>query len=141
MESLKGMPVRNQSRRKGAAIVELSLCLLLVFTIVIAVMEFGRLVFAYTTLAGATREAARYAMVHGSKSTSPATEEDIRAQVSKWAIGLNPASLTVDTTWDPANTPGSRVQIQSSYNFSPFGSLVLSAPIRIGSRTEMVISQ
>ena len=121
--------------------VEFALCFLLVFSVVYSVIEFGRFVFVYNTLAGATREAARYAIVHGSKSGSIATPADIRAQVTRWTIGLDPASLTVNTTWVPANTPGSLVRIQTSYNFSPMAGLVLHNPLTIGSRSEMVMSQ
>ena len=85
--------------------VELSLCFLLVFSLIYAVMEFSRVVYSYNILAGATREASRYAMVHGSKSGSAATASDIQAQVERWAIGLNTSALTVTTTWTPSNTP------------------------------------
>ena len=120
---------------------EVSLSLLLVLTIVIAIMEFGRIVYSYSILAGATKEAARYAIVHGSRSSSPATEADIRAQVNRFAIGLETSSITVQTTWVPANTPGSRVQIQTSYNIAPMTGVILGSPLTLGSRSEMVISQ
>ena len=84
--------------------VELSLCFLLVFSLIYALMEFSRVVYCYNILAGATREASRYAIVHGSKSGSVATASDIQAQVARWAIGLDTSALTVNTTW----TPGTR---------------------------------
>ena len=46
---------------------EFGLCFLLVFGLVYAIFEFGRVVYSYNVLAGATREASRYAMVHGAK--------------------------------------------------------------------------
>ena len=57
-------------------------------SLIYALMEFSRFVYCYNILAGATREASRYAMVHGSKSGAPATASDIQAQVERWGIGL-----------------------------------------------------
>jgi Flp pilus assembly protein TadG len=139
--SVRKQAIRSRKGQQGATILEFSLSFLLVFTILIAIMEFARFVYSYSILAGATKEAARYAIVHGSRSGSPATAADIRAQVSRWAIGLDPGLMTVDTNWVPANTPGSRVQIQTRYNIAPMTGLILRAPITLGSRSEMVISQ
>jgi Flp pilus assembly protein TadG len=134
----------NASRRttqKGAAMVELSLCFLLIFTLVYGLMEFSRVVYSYNILAGATREASRYAMVHGSKSGSVATASDIQTQVSRWAIGLDSSALTVNTTWIPGNTPGSSVRVESSYTLTPITSLIIGNSLTLSSRSEMVISQ
>ena len=119
---------------------EFSLVFLLIFTLVYAVVQFGWLVYSYNVLAGATREATRYAMVHGSESLSPATNESIRAKVQQWSFGLDSSALTVNTTWDPSNVPGSTVRIQAAYTVRPFANLI-PLPITIGSKSEMVISQ
>ena len=120
---------------------EFALCALLFLGVVLGIMEFGRLVYSYTVLAGATREASRYAMVHGSRSGSPATEEDILAELKRWAIGLDRDAISVDATWTPSNAPGSLVRVQSSYTVSPFVKLIIPSSITIGSRSELVISQ
>ena len=119
---------------------EFSLVFLLIFTLVYAVAQFGWVVYSYNVLAGATREATRYAMVHGSESISPATNESIRAKVQQWSFGLDSTALTVNTTWDPSNVPGSKVRIQTAYTVRPFANLI-PLPITIGSQSEMVISQ
>jgi Flp pilus assembly protein TadG len=104
-------------------------------------MEFGRFIFSYNVLAAATREGARYAMVHGSKSASPATSSVIETKVRSWAIGLETSSLSVTTTWTPDKTPGSTVQVSASYPLSPMTGLIFTSPITIGSGSQMVISQ
>ena len=121
--------------------VELSLCLLLAVTLVYAVMEFGRIVYSYTVLAGATREASRYAIVHGSLSGSPATQTEIREQVTRWAIGLDTSAVAVNATWVPSNAPGSTVRVEATYTITPFSWLLVKQPLVLGSRSEMVISQ
>jgi Flp pilus assembly protein TadG len=71
--------MNRKQRQRGAATVEFGLAFLLFFTFIISIMEFGRIVSAYNILAGATREASRYATVHGSASGSPATDTDIQS--------------------------------------------------------------
>jgi Flp pilus assembly protein TadG len=136
------MAMSNHRRnQKGAVIVEHALIFLLFFVVLYAIMEFGRIVYLYNSLAGATREAARYAIVNGSRSASPATNADIRARLLRWGVGFDPTSLTVNTTWTPNNAPGSKVRIESSYNISLMSGLIYNAPLTISSRSEMVISQ
>jgi Flp pilus assembly protein TadG len=131
----------KRKNQKGSAMIEFALCFLLMFGLLYGVMEFSRIVYSRTVLAGATREASRYAMVHGSRSASPATNEAIRAQVLRWSFGLNPAALVVNTTWDPSNSPGSTVRVEASYTIAPFTRLILDTPLTLASRSEMVISQ
>jgi Flp pilus assembly protein TadG len=138
---MKGESMKKRSLEKGSAAVEFALCFLLVFLIAYSVMEFARAAYAYTVLAGATREAARYAVVHGSKSGSPATQTTIEERVERWAVGLNSSALTVNTTWTPSNSPGSKVRVDASYSVAPFTRLILSQPLTLSSRSELVISQ
>jgi Flp pilus assembly protein TadG len=134
--------MRNRRRnQKGAVLVEHALVFLVFFVTLYAIMEFGRVVYLYNSLAGATREAARYAIVSGSRSASPATNMDIKARVMQWGIGFNESALNVNTTWSPNNNPGSKVRIDSTYNIALMTGLIYSAPLAIRSRSEMVISQ
>ena len=132
---------RERNPRRGGALVESSLALLLFLGLIFAVVEFGRAVYAYNVLAAATREATRYAIVHGSGSSSPATQEDIRTRVIRWGIGLNPSALTVSASWQPSNAPGSTVAVRSDYALSPIAKLVFRNAITLTTRSEMVISQ
>ena len=131
----------NRNSQKGSAIIEFALCFLLILSMLYGVLEFSRIVYSRTVLAGATREASRYAMVHGSRSGSPATDATIRSQVIRWGYGLDPTALVVNTTWDPSNTPGSRVRVETSYTIAPFTRLIMGGPMTLASRSEMVISQ
>jgi Flp pilus assembly protein TadG len=134
------MRIRTRNQ-KGAAMVEYSLVILLFLTALYAIMEFGRFIFIYNVLAGATREGARYAIVHGNKSAHLATDSDVQDKVRSWAVGLDTASLSVTTTWVPGKGPGSTVSIQSSYPLIPMTGLIFTSPITIGSHSEMMISQ
>ena len=131
---------RKQTQR-GAARVEFALSFLLFFMVVYAIMEFGRVVACYNILAGATREGARYATVHGSARGSVATASDIQNVVRQWSIGLDPNSVVVTTTWAPGNSPGNQVKVRAQYTVAPFTGLILASGIPLGSNSVMVISQ
>ena len=105
------------------------------------IMEFSRFVQAYVVLAGATREAARYAMVHGSQSGSVATNDAIQAVVRRWCTSLEQSAVEVTTAWEPNNSPGSRVRIRARYAMSPMTRLIAADKLTLSAQSEMVISQ
>lgn len=128
--------------QRGDTLIELSLSFLLFFTMLCAVMEFGRAVCAYNVLAGAAREGARYAIVHGSASGSPATNTDIQTVVRRWAIGLDSSSVNVTTTWASGNGPGAPVLVTVQYTLSSLTNFIPGiGSMTLGSRSQMVISQ
>src|SRR6266478_703641 len=98
--------------QRGSVIVESALCLPTFLIVVFAVMDFSRAVSAYNILAGAAREGTRYAAVHGKYSGVEASSSDVSNSVKKWALGLNPQSVTTTTTWTPDKKPGSTVKVQ-----------------------------
>jgi hypothetical protein len=59
------LPLRRRSRSRGQALVEFALIAPLLFLLIIAIIEAGRLVFFYHLINEAAREGARYAIVHG----------------------------------------------------------------------------
>ncbi len=133
--------MRRRNRQRGSSIVELSISLLVFMVTLIGIMDFGRIAGAYNILAGATKEAARYAIVHGSMSGSAATNSDIQSIVQHWAIGLDPGSLNVTTTWAPGNTPGSTVQVVATYTITPILIWISGSSFTISSQSKMIISQ
>jgi Flp pilus assembly protein TadG len=128
-------------REKGAAMVEYGLSLLLFLTVVYAIMEFGRFIYSYNVLAGATREGARYAIVHGSQSGALASSDMVQNEVRRWAIGLNTSSITVTTTWPSGFTRGQTVLVKSTYPLTPMTGFIYQSAINVGSQSQMVISQ
>ena len=122
-------------------------------------MELGRAVLMYGTLAHATREGARFAIVRGSESSSyrgdtweagPAwesTRKDVELKVKGMATGFGSA-VTVTTTWDPAsspgcvpdNKPGCVVRVRSEATFTPLTTLLGLGPITMSATSQMVIS-
>ncbi len=124
-------PLTSRRGEHGQALVEFSLVSVVFFLLVFGMVDVGRAVWNYNTLAQATREGARYAIVHGSDSadpsgpggdhyTAPDADAMITQQVEKFGGGLNPSQLTVQSEWpDGSNISGSHITVTSEYEFQP----------------------
>ena len=119
----------------GNALIELAIVGVLFFTLVLGIMEFGRAIWMYGTVAHLAREGARYAIVRGTESGDTASATDVETYVQSRAAGMT--GLAVTTVWDPDNDPGSVVQVQVDRTFNPvvpmlgLGSIVLSSTSRL----------
>lgn len=118
-------------RERGQALVEFSVVGVIFFIVVFGLIDVGRAVWNHNTLAQATREGARYAIVHGAHSsdpsgpgtthfTAPNSDAMVTAEVQQHAGGLDGSDLTVDADWiDGSNLTGSRVKVTSRYVYEP----------------------
>jgi Flp pilus assembly protein TadG len=114
----------------------LSAFLLLTF----GVMEFSMAVLAYNFVNYSSRDAARYASVHGSQCHAPATADDIQNFVRQEAIGLPSSSVNVDTTWEsPTHDPGTLVTVTVSYNVIPLVGLAIDHNLAVSGTSKMRI--
>ncbi len=116
---------------RGQALVEFALVAIVFFIFVFGMIDAGRAVWNYNTLAQATREGTRYAIVHGSDSTAPSgpgsetytppdSDTMVTQQVEKFGGGLNTSRLTVRSEWpDGTNIAGNQVTVTSEYEFEP----------------------
>lgn len=131
--------LRNKGRRRGATMIEFSLGFLIFLIVLLGIMEFGRAVWTYTTVAHAAKQATRYAMIRGTAIV--ATDAEVRAVAEKNAIGLSKSDLGVFTTWTPDRERGSFVQVRITYPVSFLASsLVSSTPsVLISSTSRHVV--
>jgi Flp pilus assembly protein TadG len=97
-------------RRPGTTLVETALVLWITFMLIVGLVVLGLGVFRYQQTAAVTREAARWASVHGGQFAQEmgqpaATEETVKDQViPRLATGLDPNQIKVFTvTWDDAS--------------------------------------
>jgi hypothetical protein len=66
--------------------------------------------------------------------------DDIQTYVRNEAQGINnPSALTVQTSWNPNNSPGSTVNVQVSYSYHPFYPFN-DVTLPLSSSAQMVIS-
>ncbi len=139
-----GNPVRDSHRRRkerGAVLVEFVLSFLLFFLVtLVGIMDLGQGIWAHNVLAHASHEAARFAIVRGADSLSPATESDIRDYLHSRLPFLDSDSVTVSVTWDPPDkSPGGTVEIQATYTFKPLIATFLP-DIPLSSTSQMVVT-
>ena len=151
------MSARNHSRHpRGQALAEFALVAPLLFLLIFGIIEFGRFIFSYEVLNNATREGARYAIVHGSNSlcpsgpmpggaTSPSSCADpsgaaVKAQVvnNAFTLGVTPSQVAV--SWpDVDNGRGHDVQVLTTYTFRTIIPLPIPA-IGMTARSTLVIN-
>lgn len=123
-------------RERGQALLEFALAGIVFFLLVFGMIDAGRAVWSYNTLAEATREGTRYAIVHGADSSDPSgpgsayytppnSDAMVAAEVQRFIGGLDPSLLTVESDWvDGDNQLGSQVRVTSQYTYEPmFGFL------------------
>ena len=148
-------PRINKRRRneEGSVLIEFAFVSLLLIVQLVGIMEAGRAVWMYGTLAHATREGARYAIVRGAESKAyrgaswEAVASGVQDRVRAMSTGFG-NSVTVTTTWDPAgdpacvpdNKPGCVVRVVSTVPYSPVTRLVPFGNITMSATSQMVIS-
>lgn len=150
------MNLRQRLRQqRGATLVEVPFALLWVFLVTFGLVESGRLMLAYTTLADAARAGTRYAIVHGSYRagsgvdgpSGPGNTTNVEAVVKKVtsAAGLRATNTTVyDTGAEPmyldgTNNIGARVRVKVSYPFTSILPLLAPFSVTIGGTSEGII--
>jgi len=145
---------------RGDDAVETALTIVLLLTLLFGILAFGQALYTYHFVANAARVATRWASVRGYSCKGlaggcPAAASDVTTYVANVAgLGLNPAKLTVNTTWLPSpstsfkppcstysNYPGCVVQVQVVYNYNFLLPLLPSSSFNMQSTSQMVISQ
>ena len=137
--------------RRGQSLVEFSLVSLLLCLLILSVVEIGRMVLVYATVANAANAGARYAAVHGSSRTGggvdgpsgpAANPSPVVTVVGNFATaGPINRSLLEITVGYPAgsNAPGQPVNVTVVYPYDPFTTW-LPFRVRLGSTTQGVIA-
>ena len=105
--------------KRGAAAVEFALVSTAFLTMLLGVMEVARYVADRQDLMSAVHTTGRYAIVHGSASSSPATTTSLKQMVGNSLFLINSSSVTATASFSPNNSPGSKVTITASYTWTP----------------------
>jgi Flp pilus assembly protein TadG len=81
----------------------MAIVLPIILVFILGSIDFAQVMYAYDTVSEAARGGARYAIVHGSMSSSPvgpaANDATVASQVKTYAPALDPSRLTVTSTW------------------------------------------
>jgi len=110
----------GSERSRGQALVEFALVVPLLFLLILGTIEAGRFIFYYEVMNNATREGARYAIVHGADSTCPSGPpppgyvnncdlpgDNVKSAVSTAALDLagTGALIVHEPVWTNRSTP------------------------------------
>ena len=102
---------RAPQRRSGATVVECAVVYPAVFLVILCLLVGAAGVFRYSQLASLTREAARYASVHGGqyaremKVTAPTPADIYNNVILPMAEGLDTSQLNYSITYNTSNWP------------------------------------
>jgi hypothetical protein len=110
----------GRQRSRGQALVEFTLVAPMLFLLILGTIEAGRFIFFYEVMNHATREGARYAIVHGSDSTCPSgpppagevnncdpSGDNIKAAMAEAALDLAGVGdlIVHEPVWTSRSTP------------------------------------
>ncbi len=103
----------NRKVRPGTTLVESALVYPVLFMIVLGIIILGIVVFRYQQVSHISREASRWASVHGTQyarenKTTAATPQDVYDKaIEPYAAGMQAADMTYSVTWntDARGTP------------------------------------
>jgi len=147
--------IRRVQKDEGSTLIEFSLVAFMFIIVLASVVEMGRMVLVYTTVANAARAGARYAIVHGGDRTgsgvdgpsgpgSPCTCTQITTVVTNFASAglVDTTRLTVTVGYpNGSNAAGKAVTVTVSYPYDaliPYFSTLLN--ITMGSTSEGIIT-
>lgn len=144
-------PSRKRNCR-GQALVEFAFVAVGLIALTFGVVEIGRMVLCYTTIANAARIGTRYAIVHG--SDNPASISQIQDVVKGFLKAgtvntatvstCNPGtSLDICVTYPSAGTckdPGCQVKVTVNYPYDPIMTYYSLGSINLASTSEGVIT-
>jgi len=116
-------------------LVEFAACAVLTIMMLLVVIEFGRMVLVYTTVANASRIGIRFAMVHGSDNAATTTQVQTIVNNYLTAAAIDTSSATVNVTYpgyascaSGSKIPGCPVKVTVSY---PYQTMVTYFPINV----------
>ena len=141
----------GRAGRAGQTMVEFSVVAVLTAIMLLFVVEIGRTVLVYTTVANAARAGVRYAIVHGSTRSAGSTVDNasgpgadptqVVTVVKHFASGglLTTSRLVIHVTYPGgSNAPGQYVTISVVYPYDPL-TTYFSKTLRLGSATQGII--
>ena len=115
----------------GSVLIETALSLMLIMTVVLGIIECCMMVYSYSVYADAARQGVRYAIVHGTASSScsgpssgcaDSAGANVAALVKSYASSYTApvAGLTVLATYpDHSSAAPSRVMVTVTYTYIP----------------------
>ena len=137
------MKLRRAER--GATLVEAALTILLFFTLIFSILEFGRAYNIYQLATNAAREGSRFSVAPFPGTSTLPTAGDVETHVRDFLASANVsgASVTVNQTAVGSTVNGialisTEVDVQAPYSFIffPFGTIQMNAKAVMRNETD-----
>ena len=140
---------------RGSSLLEFALISFMFVIVLAGVVEMGRMVLVYNTIANAAREGTRYAIVHGGTRSGPGATgvngpsgpgntTQVQTVVKNFASAglVDTTALTITVSYPNGNnTAGSPVAVKVLYTYDPFVNFFSSIlNTTLGSTSEGVIT-
>lgn len=119
-----------------------ALTLLVFFTFLFAILEFGRAYNIYQVLTDAAREGARYSVAPYTQTSTLPSIADVQARVNTFLNSANVTGATVDVSQTVSQTINgnpivfTQVQVQAPYQFLFFRFATLNLKTKVVMRNE-----
>lgn len=134
--------MRRSDGKRGQAMLEFLLVIVLFMMTLMGTFEVCRLLLSFSALANASRVGVRYATTHGSENESgyPTDATEIETIVRDFTAGtlIGRSDINVTTLWFGGTDPGDEVQVTVQYQYQPF--ILLPMSTSLTSRTRGVIT-
>ena len=131
---------RLRADRRGALAIEFGFALPVLILITAGLFDVSLLLWSSSTIENAAAEGARFAIVNGGASPTPASAADIETYIRTQAVGVPATALNVDVTWQPNNQSGSRVTVALAYTHNFLvGGLIGLDPVAINKTSRMIV--
>ena len=133
----------NRRTQKGGTLLEAAITLMLFFTLIFGVLEFGRAYNLYQTITNASREGARYSVAPFPGTNNLPTTPQVEARVQQYldSVGARSASIAVSQnttgTVNGVNVVYTQVNVSAPYSFLffPFGSVTMQTSAQMRNET------
>jgi len=128
-------------RERGATLVEFAISVSMALLVMVACVEFDRVLLVYNSLTYAAQRGVRYATVHGSDRTTtagdppsgPSDTSHVTAVTKYFAKfgALDSSKLTIKVNYPNGNSnPGSTVTVSVSYPYDPMTYVPISLTLK-----------
>ncbi len=133
----------NRRSQKGGTLLEAAITLMLFFTLIFGVLEFGRAYNLYQAITNAAREGARYSVAPFPGANNLPTSAEVQARVQQYlnSVGAKSTSITVSQntagTVNGASVVYTQVNVSAPYTFLffPFGSVTMQTSAQMRNET------
>ena len=129
--------------QKGGTLLEAAVTLMLFFTLIFGVLEFGRAYNLYQTITNAAREGARYSVAPFPGTNNLPTIPQVDARVQQYLDSVGARNTTINVVQNTAgvvngaNVVYTTVNVSAPYTFLffPFGSVTMQTSSQMRNET------